>query len=104
MLFQFGAFDFTVLDVPYLCPRIPSAVCRLGLFPQSFVAISNAHRYLRVIFEAVRGRRPGFSLNDQFNRLQPGLAQFVVPIANSEERVAVFGDKIFGPFLSRQQF
>jgi hypothetical protein len=62
-------------------PSDPIFLRSLGLFPQSFVAISNTHRYMSVILEAVRRLRPGFSLNDQFDNL--GTAKHIVNVKSS---------------------
>jgi len=58
---------------------------------------------MSVILEAVRGWRPGFFLDDQFDGLGTGATLRVVPVADAEEGIAVFGEQSFGPFLSRFQ-
>jgi hypothetical protein len=59
---------------------------------------------MSIILESVLGRRPGFSLDDQFDGLGTGAAPHVVPVSDAEEGIAIFGDQIFCPFLPRSQF
>jgi hypothetical protein len=51
---------------------------------------------MSVILEAVRGRRPGFFLNDDLGGLQPGAAFLVVSVVHAHKRVTVL---MIAPFF-----